>query len=333
MKILITGIAGLIGTHFSKYLLDKNYEIIGIDSLFGGFLENVDKRTIFYKTDLIDHLEVENIFRKHKPDIVFHFAAYASEGLSPFIRRFNYNNNVICSVNVINGCINNNIKKLIFTSSMAVYGNGKPPFTEKHKLQPIDPYGIAKYSVEQDIKVAYDQFGLNYTIIRPHNIIGTHQNMWDAYRNVISIWIRRILNNQPILIYGDGLQTRAFSDIRYYMEPFEKVIYNFNKETFNIGADKYYAIKDVAEILKEISENYGYKCIIEHAEKRHEVKNAYCDHTKSKEMLDFKDNTNIKTLIEKMFLWAREQPKRDIVVMDYEIEKDLYSYWKRDEIK
>jgi len=333
MKILITGAAGLIGTHFSKYLLDKGYEVMGIDDLSGGYAENVDERLIrsmnFAKINLVDTEKVENAFKIFQPDIVFHFAAYAAEGLSPFIRKYNYENNVIASINIINSCIKHDIKKMIFTSSMAVYGIGNPPFSEIQSLSPIDPYGIAKYTVEQDIKQAHNQFGLDYTIIRPHNIIGIYQNIWDKYRNVIGIWIRRILNQESILIYGDGLQKRSFSDIQYYMNPFEQVISSHSQETFNLGADKHYSIIDAANILKDIVKKYGYNCVIEHKEARHEVKNAYCDHAKAKDLLKFKDDTVIEELMEKMFVWAKTQPNREIKIMNYELEKGIYSYWKK----
>lgn len=329
-KILITGAAGLIGVHFSKYLLDKGYDIIGVDNLSGGYIDFVDNRLLnnrqFHELDINDDLT--NIFQWYKPDIIYHFAAYAAEGLSPFIRKFNYINNVLGSVNIINHCIKYDVKKIIFTSSMCVYGIGNPPFKEDQDLKPIDPYGIAKYTIEQDLRCAYEQFGLNYTIIRPHNIIGIYQNIWDKYRNVIGIWINRILNNEPILIYGDGVQERAFSDIQYYMKPFELVMDNFNTETFNIGADKHYTLLTMANILKDIAKKYNYKCIIEHVESRHEVKLAYSDHSKAKEMLNFEDNTDVYALLEEMFLWAIKQPKREVKYMTYEIEKNIYSYWK-----
>jgi UDP-glucose 4-epimerase len=333
MKVLITGIAGLIGTHFSKYLLDKNYNIIGIDNLSGGYIDNIDDRIIhggqFHEIDLRNTIDVNRIFDYYKPEIVYHFAAYAAEGLSPFIRVFNYSNNIIASMNVINNCIKYKSQKLIFTSSMSVYGRGNPPFTEDQNLNPIDPYGIAKYAVEQDLKCAYDQFDLNYTIIRPHNIIGTYQNIWDRYRNVIGIWIRRILNNESILIYGDGLQKRAFSDIKYFMEPLENVMDEYyNGEIFNIGSDEFYTILEMANMTKEIAEKYKYKCNIEYKEPRYEVKEAYSDHSKAKKILAFKDETDVYYLIQKMFLWAVNQPKREVKNMDYELERGIYEYWK-----
>ncbi|MFZ2150431.1 MAG: NAD-dependent epimerase/dehydratase family protein [Candidatus Absconditicoccaceae bacterium] len=328
-KVLITGIAGLIGSNFSRYLLDKGYEVVGIDNFFGGYIDFVDPRVKLYEIDLYNAMYVDDIFREENFDYVYHFAAYAAEGLSPFIRNFNYTNNVLCSINIINSCIKYNVKKIIFTSSMAVYGVGNPPFTEDQKQTPIDPYGIAKYTVEMDIKQANEQFGLRYTIVRPHNIIGIYQNIWDKYRNVIGIWIRQTIRGEKLSIFGDGTQQRAFSDIHYYMEIFHKLMDEGDLETFNIGADKHYKIIDVANIVKNIGKSKGYETDIIHYEARHEVKDAYSDHTKAKKILNFNDETNIDELIKKMFDWALTQPDRPTKIMDYEIEKNIYSYWKK----
>lgn len=328
IKILITGVAGLLGTHFSKYLLDKGYFVIGVDNLSGGYKDFIDERVRFHEIDLIDNAALNDIFNNYKPDYVFHFAAYAAEGLSPFIRNFNYTNNVICSVNVINACINHDVKKIIFTSSMAVYGHGCPPFNEKDIPSPVDPYGIAKYTIEQDLKQAYEQFGLKYTIIRPHNVIGIYQNIWDRYRNVIGIWINSVLKNEPILIYGDGNQERAFSDIKFYMKPFEKIIYDHDCDIFNIGSDKNFKLKYVANLVFDIGKKLEYDPKIKHVEHRNEVKIAYCDHKKARNYLAFYDNTMIEETIEEMFLWAKNQPNRKIKKMKYEINKNIYNYWK-----
>ena len=203
MKIFVTGCAGLLGANYSRHLIANGHQVIGIDNLSGGykaFLPKAEKFT-FVKFDLERRKKVVELFEEHKPDVLLHFAAYAAEGLSPFIRNFNYRNNLICSANLINECITHNTK-FIFTSSMAVYGEQEPPFTEDKRPQPIDPYGIAKYAVECDLKLAHEQFGLRYNIVRPHNVLGIYQNIWDKYRNVIGIFIRKTLNGQPILVYG-----------------------------------------------------------------------------------------------------------------------------------
>jgi UDP-glucose 4-epimerase len=211
---------------------------------------------------------------------------------------------------------------------MAVYGDQQAPFTEDKIPQPIDPYGIAKYAVEVDLRVSKEQFGLRYSIVRPHNVLGIYQNIWDRYRNAIGIFIRRTLNGEPMLVYGDGEQTRAFSDIKYYMEPFDMLMDEFDGEIFNIGADKYFTLNEAAETVKKVAEKYGYNPRIEHVQPRHEVKHAYCDHTKAKTLLNFKDETKLEELIDSMFIWAMKQPNRKMRQMDYEITKDIYDYWK-----
>ena len=217
---------------------------------------------------------------------------------------------------------------MIFTSSMAVYGDQDTPFTEDKQPQPIDPYGMAKYAVECDLKMAHKQFGLRYNIVRPHNVLGIYQNIWDRYRNVIGIFIRKTLNGQPILVYGDGEQTRAFSDIRYYMDPFDILLKEFDGETFNIGADKFFSLNQVAKTVQEIGKKYGYDVPIEHGPPRHEVKHAYCNHDKAKNLLKFKDDTKLEELIESMFVWAMKQPKRKVKDMEYEVTEGIYDYWK-----
>ena len=328
MKILITGVAGLIGSNLSKHFLQNKYEIIGIDDLSGGYRDFIPNEVKFYNFNLLDSKKVDEVFKIEKPDYVYHLAAYAAEGLSPYIRKYNYENNIICSINIINACINYGVKKIIFTSSMAVYGEQEPPFIESLTPTPVDPYGIAKYAVEQDLREAYQKFNLNYTIVRPHNVIGVNQNIWDRHRNVIGIWIRRIINNQSITIYGDGLQTRAFSDIKFYMKPFEKLMFEYSNDIFNIGADKEFKIIDVAKILQKIAFKHGFESEIEYFEPRTEVKHAFCNHNKAKQLLDFKDETNIEKTIEEMFLWAVKQPTREVKNMDYEIEKNMYSFWR-----
>ena len=329
MKILVTGCAGLLGANYSRHLIKNGHDVVGIDNFSGGykaFLPKSDEFT-FYKVNLENRKKVAEVFKKENPDVAFHFAAYAAEGLSPFIRNYNYRNNVICSANMINECINHDCK-MIFTSSMAVYGSQSPPFIEELTPMPVDPYGVAKYSVEIDLKLSAEQFGMRYNIVRPHNVLGKYQNIWDRYRNVIGIFIRKAIDGVPLLIYGDGEQTRAFSDIKYYMEPFDKLLDNCDGEIFNIGADKYFSINEAAETVKKVASKYGYNATIEHGEPRHEVKHAYCDHTKAKNLLNFIDRTELEPLVDDMFGWAVNQPKRKTKDMQYEVTKNIYDYWK-----
>jgi len=326
--VLITGVAGLLGANFAKYLLDKGYTVVGIDNLSGGFKSSVDDRVDFYEVDMIENADVDAVFKHTSPDFVYHFAAYAAEGLSPYIRRFNYMNNVVASANIINACINFNVKKIMFTSSMAVYGHGNPPFEEEQIPSPEDPYGIAKYAIEMDLKLAKEQFNLDYAIIRPHNVVGLYQNIWDKYRNVIGIWIRQSMKGEPLTIFGDGTQVSAFSDIQYYMDPFEKLMSHYSGEIFNIGADKYWTINDAADLVAKVAREFGYSPGIQHLEPRNEVHTAYSDHTKAQQLLGFEDKTDLESTIKEMFQWAEAQPYHSVEKFDYEISKNLYSYWK-----
>ena len=334
--VVVTGCAGLLGAHLSRHLIEKGYRVIGIDDLSGGYADYLPKgkqeQFEFWPINLSDawaSKPLDNIFSNNDVVACYHFAAYAAEGLSPFIRHFNYTNNVLSSVNIINQCIKHNAK-LIFTSSMAVYGDQEAPFKESQSPAPIDPYGVAKYAVEQDIKIAHDQHGLEYTIIRPHNVIGIYQNIWDKYRNVVGIFIRKVIDGEPLLIYGDGEQTRAFSDIKFYLEPFELLMHRCNGYTFNMGADKEYTLNELADIVQKVAKKNGFEAVKQHVEARHEVKHAYSDHTlvKDPRTLGFHDATDLEATVDEMFKWALSEQKRPQKSMPYELEKGLYDYWK-----
>lgn len=328
--ILITGVAGFIGSRFADWLIENQseYKIIGIDNLFGGYLENVHEDVIFYNLDLSKD-SISEIFDNNNIEYVYHFAAYAAEGLSPFIRKFNYQNNVIATVNIVNECIKHNIKRLIFTSSMSVYGFGqnKDKFYEDDQQAPIDPYGIAKYACEMDIKVAGVQHGLDWCIIRPHNVFGIKQNIWDKYRNVIGIWMYNILHNMPITIYGDGEQTRAFTYIDNILEPLWEAAVSpkSSKQIINLGGKVEYSINETADILSHIT---NFKDIV-YLEKRHEVKFAYPDWQKSIDILNYKEIYSLESGIKNMWDWAKKQPLKERFIWPfYELDKNIYDYWK-----
>jgi UDP-glucose 4-epimerase len=330
-NVLVTGVAGLLGSHFAEYLIANNYNVVGIDNLTGGYRENVPKGVKFYKADLCDNKSVSSIVRDNNIDFIYHFAAYAAVGLSPFIRRFNYNNNIIASVNLINAAIKFEVEKFVFASSMDVYGEQTPPFLEDLTPSPMDPYGIAKYAIEMDLANAWRQFGLRYTIIRPHNVIGPRQNIWDRYRNVAGIWIRKAMAEEPLTIYGDGEQRRAFSDVKFYMEPFLKLILNNNtdQQIINIGADEDVSINDLAAIVQDVAHSKtGIRPAKVYLEPRDEVKLMWCNHDKAKELLGFVDNTDLYALVDETWEWAKNINPKPIKTMDYELEKGMYGYWK-----
>ena len=330
-SILITGNAGLLGSRLADWVLENHpeYEVVGIDNLFGGYIENVDDRVIFYKRELSAD-KLTDIFDKHDFEYVFHFAAYAAEGLSPFMRKFNYSNNVLSTVNVINECISHNIRRLIYTSSMSVYGWGEiigNRFSEEDVPAPIDPYAISKYACEMDIKVAGEQHGLDWCIIRPHNVYGVKQNIWDKYRNVLGIWMADALNNRPMLIYGDGKQTRAFSYIDDCLAPFwnAATLLEASKEIVNVGGINPTTIEDACNLVSKVT---GYDWI-EHREKRHEVTHAVPSYEKSVDLLGYNETTTLEEGLKEMWEWAKTQPNRKQFKWEnYEITNGIYSYWK-----
>ena len=329
-KILITGVAGLLGSRLADWIINNtSHKVIGIDDLSGGYIDNVPKGVLFFKENLINLDSINNIFKEQKPDIVYHMAAYAAEGLSPFIRSYNYNNNLIASANLITCSIKYNIKRFVFTSSMSVYGDKyKPPFHEDLQQCPIDPYGVAKFSVEQDLKIAYTQHKLPYTIIRPHNFYGIHQNIWDKYRNVLGIWMYQILNGQQPTIFGDGEQVRAFSYVDDSIIP----LWNASQkdecidQIINLGGIKEYTINEAMETLIKVT---GTKLKPKYMEARHEAKHAWATWDKSVELLDFEHKIGLEKGLTRMWKWAQSQPNRNRFVWpSYELDKGIYEYWK-----
>jgi UDP-glucose 4-epimerase len=330
MKVLITGVAGLLGSRLADWLVKNQpeVEIIGIDDLSGGYKENVNPKVNFWQMDLVTH-PIENCFEVHKPDYVFHFAAYAAEGLSPFIRKYNYENNLIATTRIVNECIKHDIKRLVFTSTMAVYGHGEGGvFHEDMKRNPIDPYGIAKAACERDIEVANEQHGLDYCIIRPHNVFGAKQNIWDKYRNVLGIWMYYHMEGKSITIFGDGTQKRAFSYIDDSLEPLWNAAIRpeASKQIINLGGIHEYSINEAADILAEVVG--GAEKV--YLEGRHEVHTAVPTYQKSIDILGFEHKTDLREGLVKMWEWAQQQPKRERFVWEnYELEKGIYSFWKK----
>ena len=328
--VLITGVAGLLGSRLADWIIENKpeYEVVGVDDLSGGYAENVHKDVKFWQMNLTEH-PIENIFESHKIDYVFHFAAYAAEGLSPFIRCYNYDNNLKSTAKIVNECIKHDVKRLVFTSTLAVYGHGNGGiFDESQQQAPIDPYGVAKYGCEMDIQIAGEQHGLDWCIIRPHNVYGVKQNIWDKYRNVLGIWMYQHLNGEDMTIFGDGTQTRAFSFIDDSLEPLwnSAVREKASKEIINLGGIEEISIKDASVVLREV---IGEGNIV-HLEPRHEVKHSIPTYQKSIDLLGFEYKTDMKEGLTQMWEWAKEQPMRERFVWpEYELDKGIYSFWKK----
>lgn len=330
MKVLITGVAGLIGSRLADWIIENKpgVEVIGIDDLSGGYRENVHPDVDLLEID-INNKMLSSVFAVTKPDYVFHFAAYAAEGLSPFIRQYNYENNLVATSRIINECIKHDVKRLVFTSTLAVYGHGNYGiFDEAQVPKPIDPYGVAKYACEMDIQIAGEQHGLDWCIIRPHNVYGVKQNIWDKYRNVLGIWMYQYMNNEPMTIFGDGEQKRAFSYIDDILEPLwnSAVKPEASKEIINLGGVEEWTINNANKVLLEVISNGE----VVYKEARHEVKHSIPTYQKSVDILGFEHKISLKEGLTKMWDWAQKQPKRERFVWEnYEIEKGIYSFWKK----
>jgi UDP-glucose 4-epimerase len=327
MKALVTGAAGFIGSHVANWLLKDGVQVVALDDLSGGYLENVPPGARWVQGSVTDHVLLRQLFEEEAFDYVYHLAAYAAEGLSHFIRRFNYENNLIGSVNLINLSVLHEIRCFVFTSSIAVYGRNQLPMTEDLTPQPEDPYGVSKYAVELDLRAARHQFGLEYVIFRPHNVYGEHQNIGDKYRNVIGIFMNQILQGKPLTIFGDGTQTRAFS----YVDDVAPVIARAPSnpkaygEVFNVGGDVPYTVAELAQV---VSEAMGALPDIRYLKARNEVQHAYCSHGKVRRYFDLPAPVPLRDGIGRMADWVRQvgsRTTRDFAAV--EIRRGLPEGW------
>jgi UDP-glucose 4-epimerase len=327
-QVLVTGAGGFIGSHVCRYLLQQGHRVVGLDDLSGGFRDYIPAGAKFVEGSVTDALLVKQLFAEHKFEYVFHLAAYAAEGLSHFIKHFNYTNNLLGSVNLINASVNHGVKCFVFTSSIAVYGRNQLPMTEDAVPQPEDPYGIAKYAVELDLKESHEMFGLNYVIFRPHNVYGEFQNIGDRYRNVIGIFMNQIMQGQPMTIFGDGTQTRAFShidDVAPVIAASVARLKSYN-QVFNVGADKPYSVNELATV---VARAMGAKSQIKHFEARNEVVHAYSAHEKVRKYFgDLIKNVPLEEGVVKMAAWAKKAGARQGKPFGgIEVRKNLPKSW------
>jgi UDP-glucose 4-epimerase len=318
-----------MGAHLVRELLAQGDEVVALDDLSGGFAANVDPAARFVEASVTNAEAVDRLFAEEHFDRVYHLAAYAAEGLSHFIKRFNYTNNVIGSVTLINAAVNHGVGCFVFTSSIAVYGSEQTPMSEEMLPQPEDSYGIAKRAVELELIASKEMFDLDYVIFRPHNVYGELQNIGDRYRNVLGIFINQIMREEPLSIFGDGTQTRAFSYVSDVIRPIAAApdVDGARGETFNVGADKPWSVNELADLVRQEMGVPDHP--ITHHDARNEVVHAFSDHAKLARVFGPSETVSLPDGIRRMCEWGREYgPRATSTFPGIEIEKNLPPSWR-----
>lgn len=327
MSVLITGVAGFIGSHVAAALVEAGHEVVGLDDLSGGFERNVPAGVRFVPGSILDVDLLQKLFAEHRFQYVFHLAAYAAEGLSHFIRRFNYTNNVVGSMNLINESVKAEVKCFVFTSSIAVYGAAQLPMRESTTPEPEDPYGIAKYSVELDLHAARRMFGLNSVIFRPHNVYGERQHIGDRYRNVVGIFMNQVLKGEEMSVFGDGSQTRAFSYIGDMARAIARSpwVPEAANRTFNVGADEATSVLELATL---IARTFGVDPRIKFLPARKEVQDAVADHSEAYRVFGRGSKTPLAEGVRLMADWAKALgPQEPTRFENIEVHRHLPPSW------
>jgi len=312
MKILVTGAAGFMGSHLVDSLLEESHEVFSLDDLSWGYKENVNPKSKFIQLDLQDREKTDKYINETKPELVFHLAADATEGRSQFTPINSTQRNYGAYLNLLVPCIKNGMKKMVLTSSMSVYGAQKPPFSEDMERKPEDIYAISKSAMEHGTEILSKVHKFDYTIIRPHNVYGPRQNLADPYRNVIAIFINRLLQGKNYFIYGDGKQKRAFS----YIDDFTPYIVRAgfddvaNSEIFNIGPVQEYSINELSDVVLKVFFPDGN--VPENLKPQYlpprplEVSDAWCTVDKAEKLLGYKTTISLEEGIKKMLEWAKK---------------------------
>ena len=319
MNIFITGLAGFLGSSLGHKLVKNNHIIFGNDNFIGGYKDNLSNKFNFYNIDCCDFESMKKALKNI--DVLIHCAATAYEGLSVFSPSFVTKNIFEASVSTFSAAIANNVKKIIFCSSMARYGSQEFPFTENMKTKPQDPYGIAKVATEQVLMNLSDIHNFDWTILVPHNIVGPRQKYDDPYRNVMSIFLNRMLLNKPAIIYGDGSQKRCFSYVDDCISCIEEAIYQekASKEIINIGPDEeFITIKELADRCSNITNFNGEH--IYHNDRPQEVKFASCSSDKARRLLNYKTKFSLEQSIKLTYEYIKNRGAKDF---EYKINLEI----------
>lgn len=310
-KVLITGVAGFLGSHLADEFLRRKYDVIGVDNLIGGYKENIPTGVKFHDLDLGDFDNVNELF--NGVDTVIHTACTAYEGLSVFSPAFITRNTSHITTVAVSASIKHGVKKFVNMSSMARYGSqDRVPFQESMTPKPQDPYGIAKYASELMIKNLCQTHGMEFVILVPHNIIGPRQKYNDPYRNVASIMINRILQGKQPVIYGDGSQKRVFSFIEDVVSPLMVACESdiANGMTINIGPDEeFISILELGEIISRLMGAEFSPIFM--PERPQEVKEASCSADLARKVLGYKTSTTLEEGLASLIKWISLQGPKD----------------------
>jgi len=310
-KVLITGVAGFMGSHLADSFLDKNYKVIGIDNLIGGYIENIPTGVEFHEADLDNLCQIQDLF--NDVDLVIHAACTAYEGLSVFSPSLVVRNTLQITVNVMSACIRSKVPKIVYLSSMARYGTQEVvPFTEDLIPNPQDPYGIAKYSSELMIRNIAETHGMKYTILVPHNIIGPRQKFNDPFRNVASIMINRILQGKPPIIYGDGTQKRCFSFMDDVTNPLMLACESDVADgmTINVGPDEeFLTINELSGLIARLMGSDIRPIYM--PGRPQEVKDANCSADLARKLLDYKTSTSLESGLISLINYIKENGPKE----------------------
>ena len=310
MKIVVTGGAGFLGSHLVDKLIREGEEIIVIDNLFRGQTENIEQHIPNKKFTLLND-EIQNKTKindaLHLADAVIHFASISSVFRSIVEPEIVNTINVTGTLNMLNLCIKEEVQCFIFASSAAVYGGDRNrPLQENDSLHPLSPFAASKIAGEAYCKAYNETYGLNTIILRFMNIYGPR--ITKVYRRVCSKFAEATIRNEPLVIAGDGKQTRDFT---YVTDAINAILLALNKkdikgETFNIGTGKPTTINQLANLYKKISVNS--KQEIKHINaKRGDLIYSYADITKAKKKIGYNPKIDVETGIPKYFEWYKKQ--------------------------
>jgi len=328
MKVLVTGGAGFVGSYIVDRLIEDKHEVAIADDFSGGTMQNVNPHAKIYQADVRNPILVDSLFRQFKPEMVFHLAANAAENKAQFSPIDITTRNFGASIPVLTSAIKHKAKRFVFISSAAVYGDIKLPHKETSIPKPEDLYAISKYAFEESLKIMSKVHGIEYVIVRPHNIYGPRQSMKDPYRNVVTIFMNKILRKEPHVIYGDGKQKRCFSYVEDVVGGIYKAGMGKKGKIYNIGSDDYYTINELSNAIIKAS---GTKIKPEYLPDRpQEVKVTIVDHSLAKKELNHECKTTLEEGIKKTWEWAKKQGPQEIVLTPLELEsKKLPKNWKK----